>query len=429
MRLFRNELKKARESPLFRNASWLLVGQGSGVVLQAVYFVVLARLLGPTEYGVFIGAFAFTSVVASYSTLGTGTVLLRYVSLNRSEFAVYWGNLLLVTGLLGFLLTCGLHRFAAKVLNPASASLVLLAAIASCVCAQLTVETSRVFQTFERMRIAAILSLLTNVMRTVAVVGMLLVLHHASARQWAVASTTVSAIGALAAITIVTVRFGAPRFRPKLLFKRGAEGFGYSFATSAACVYNDVDKAMLSHFNMNAANGIYTMAYRIVDIASLPIIAVRDAVMPRLFQHGHAGVDGSSKLVRRLLLRSVLISLLASACMFFCAPLIPRIISHGFSESVTALRWLCLIPVFRSVHQITGSALTGAGLQNYRTTAQLIVAALNFALNLYLIPHFGWEGAAWSSLGSDAGLGALNWGALHLIRRQQRNCPQVSIAA
>lgn len=429
MTAFRNELRKTRESPLFRNASWLLVGQGSGVVLQAVYFVVLARLLGPTEYGVFIGAFAFTGVVASYSTLGTGTVLLRYVSLDRKEFAVYWGNLLLVTGLLGFLLTCGLHLLAARVLSPASASLVLLAAIASCVCAQLTVETSRVFQTFERMRIAAILSLLTNVMRTAAVAGMLLVLHHASARQWAVASTTVSAIGALVAIAIVTVRFGAPRFRPKLFFERGAEGFGYSFATSASCVYNDVDKAMLCHYDMNAANGIYTMAYRIVDIASIPIIAIRDAVMPRLFQHGRAGVDGSSKLVRRLLLRSVLIGLLASACMFCCAPLIPRIMGHGFSESVTALRWLCLIPVFRSVHQITGSVLTGAGLQNYRTTAQLIVAAFNFTLNLYLIPHFGWEGAAWSSLASDGGLGALNWGALHLIGRQQRNCPQVPVAA
>ena len=51
-------------------------------------------------------------------------------------------------------------------------------------------------------------------------------------------------------------------------------------------------------------------------------------------------------------------------------------------------------PVFRSIHQITGSALAGAGLQNYRTTTQLMVAAFNFALNLYLIPHFGWRGAA-----------------------------------
>ncbi len=424
-----HELRRVRESPLFRNASWLLAGQGLGVLLQAIYFVVLARLLGPQEYGVFIGAFAFTGIVACYSTLGTGTVLLRYVSLNRKEFAVYWGNLLLVTVAMGGLLTCVLHLLSARVLNPASGALVLLASIANCFCAQLTAETARVFQTFEQMRITALLSLLTSMLRTLAVFSILLTLHHASAWQWAVASTVVSAIGALVAITIVTVRFGFPQFRPKLFFKRGAEGFGYSFATSAASVYNDIDKAMLSHYNMNAANGIYTMAYRIVDIATIPIISIRDALMPRLFQRGREGVNGSAKLIHALMMRSTLLSLLASAGMFFCAPLITRIVDHSFGESVMALRWLCMIPVFRSIHQITGSALAGAGLQNYRTTTQLMVAAFNFALNLYLIPHFGWRGAAWSSLASDAALGALNWGLLLVAGKQQKCIPTVPLAA
>jgi O-antigen/teichoic acid export membrane protein len=266
-------------------------------------------------------------------------------------------------------------------------------------------------------------------MRTVAAVGMLLILHHASAWQWAVASTTVSAIGALVAITVVTVRFGFPTFRPKLFLKCGAEGFGYSLATSAASVYNDIDKAMLSHYNMNAANGIYAMAYRIVDIATIPTISIRDAVMPRLFQEGPAGVRGSSRLVRSLMTRSVLVSLLASAGMFLCAPLIPRIVGYTFGESVTALRWLCLIPVFRSIHQITGSALTCAGLQNYRTATQFMVAALNFALNLYLIPYFGWKGAAWSSVASDAALGALNWRILHVVGGQQECLPPTRLAA
>jgi O-antigen/teichoic acid export membrane protein len=260
-------------------------------------------------------------------------------------------------------------------------------------------------------------------MRTLAVVGMLLALHHASAWQWAVASTAVSAIGTFVAITVVTVRFGFPVFRPKLFLKRGTEGFGYSFATSAASVYNDIDKAMLSHYNMNAANGIYAMAYRIVDIATIPVISIRDAVMPRLFHEGRAGVNGSWKLVSRLTTRSALISLVASGCMFFCAPLIPWAVGTSFRESVLALRWLCLIPAFRSIHQMTGSALTGAGLQGYRTTTQLVVAGFNFALNLYLIPHFEWKGAAWSSLASDALLGALNWGVLHLFTKQKKPVP------
>ena len=48
--------------------------------------------------------------------------------------------------------------------------------------------------------------------------------------------------------------------------------------------------------------------------------------------------------------------------MFVLAPLIPLLVGRGFAESVSALRWLCLIPVFRSIHGATGSVLTGAGL-------------------------------------------------------------------
>ena len=58
---------------------------------------------------------------------------------------------------------------------------------------------------------------------------------------------------------------------------------------------------------------------------------------------------------------------------------------------------------------MTGAALTGAGLQRYRTTTQCIAAGANFALNLWLIPLYGWLGAAWASLLTDGGLGIMNW--------------------
>ena len=94
--------------------------------------------------------------------------------------------------------------------------------------------------------------------------------------------------------------------------------------------------------------------------------------------------------------------------MFVLAPLIPLLVGRGFAESVSALRWLCLIPVFRSIHGATGSVLTGAGLQRYRSVTQIIAAVGNFGLNLWLIPSHGWLGAAWASLVTDGGLGVMN---------------------
>jgi glycosyltransferase involved in cell wall biosynthesis len=102
--------------------------------------------------------------------------------------------------------------------------------------------------------------------------------------------------------------------------------------------------------------------------------------------------------------------------MFVFAPIIPLLAGKGFVESISALRWLCLIPVFRSVHKITGSVLTSIGLQRYRTLTQLTVVFLNFGLNLWLIPTYGWRGAAWASLATDGALGIMNWSVLEWTR-------------
>ena len=102
--------------------------------------------------------------------------------------------------------------------------------------------------------------------------------------------------------------------------------------------------------------------------------------------------------------------------MFLGSPLIPHLVGRSFAESSLALRWLCLLPLFRSIHWSAGDALTGAGYQKVRLSTQAGAAAFNFALNVYLIPRYGWFGAAWSSLATDGALGAVNWMVILGIR-------------
>lgn len=418
------EVSRIRSSSMVRNASWLVMGQGAGLLLQAVYFILLARLLGPVEYGVYAGAFAFTSLVAPYSPLGTGTVFLRYVALDARTFAVYWGNILAVTLLVGSLTVLGLHFVGAHLLNPSSAALIALAGVSNCIFAQLIVETSRVFQTFEQMRSTAILNLLTSAARTLTAATMLYLLHRATAWQWAAASTTVSGLAALATVSLIYLKFGRPKFSFRTFRRHATEGFGYAAAMSTASVYNDLDKTMLSHYGMNHENGIYAMAYRIVDIATIPIFSIRDAAMPRLFKLGHQNLKATWDLARRLLGRSAALAALCSVGMVALSGLIPLVLGKGFAESPIALRWLCLIPLLRSVHQMTGSALTGAGFQSWRTTAQVIAAVLNLGLNLWLIPRAGWLGAAWASVATDGALAILCWSMLQIKLNRRSECTQ-----
>jgi O-antigen/teichoic acid export membrane protein len=400
-----------------RNTGWMLAGQGGNLILQAGQFVVVSRLLGSTAYGIFVGANALATLISTYTAMGSGIVLLRYVSTDSGKFAVYWGNILLTTTVVSGVLILIAKILAPHLLNPASAALVVIAGIAICFCGEITRNAAIVFQAFEKMWVTAALSLATSFLRLCAATGMIVLLHHATAFRWSVASLIVSSFAAVASIVLVTALFGRPSFSPQLLVGRVGEGFGYSFASSTSSIYNEIDKTMLSHYGMNAADGVYGLAYRVIDMATIPVFALRDAAVPRLFRLGATSRQDTKRFAFRLLTCAFPVSLLISGALYLTAPLVPWLAGPSFAESVSAVRWLCLIPILRSIHQMSGSGILGMGKQSYRTAAQVLVAGANFGLNLWYIPAYGWRGAAWTSLLADGLLAVLNLGILLFLCR------------
>ena len=416
--MVRSFVTRAQKSTLARNAAWLFAGQGLSFVAQAFYFIVLARLLGTKQYGQLAGAIALVSVVSQYSTLGSGILFLRYVSPDHSRFPIYWGNILMSTFLLGGLLAVGLGLSGRWFVGAASVPLLFPIAISDCLFQQLSSCVGQIFLTFEKMKFGAIFGLLSSVSRCILAVGMLAVLGRASAWQWAMASLAISSLTACAAFAIVTRSFGLPSFSPSLLIKRAGEGFVFAISGSTTAVYNDIDKVVLSHFGMDRANGIYAMAYRVVNIGSMPVQSIVGAALPRFFREGVKGIAATVPMARALLSRTVLLGIAISAAMFVCAPIIPHLVGKSYVDSVSALRWLCLIPFFRCFHLSAGDAIAGAGHQKFRLVSQSIAAIGNLLLNLYLVPRYSWHGAAWASLATDGALGAMNWVALTYLSRR-----------
>lgn len=418
-------LTRARKSVLVRNAAWLFAGQGLSFIAQAFYFIVIARLLGTTQYGMLAGAIALVAIVSQYSALGSGLLFLRYVSPDHSRFRIYWGNVLMSIFVLGGLLVVGIRLTGRWLVGPASVPLLFPIAISDCLFQQLSSCAGQVFQTFEKMKFSAALTLLSNVSRCVLAVGMLVVLGRASAWQWAIASLAVSAVSACIAFATVARFFGLPLFSPSLLIKRSAEGFVFAVSGSTTAVYNDIDKVVLSRFGMNQANGIYSMAYRVVNIGTMPIMSIVSAAFPRFFREGVKGIKATVPMARQLLRRTALLGIGISAAMFLCAPIIPHLVGKSYAESVSALRWLCLIPFFRCFHLSAGDAIAGAGHQKYRLLSQSIAAIGNLLLNLYLVPRYSWLGAAWASLATDGTLGVMNWLAIVFLSKRPAPVPQI----
>jgi O-antigen/teichoic acid export membrane protein len=407
---------------LGRNAAVMFVGQGLTFFTQAAYFLLLARLLRSQEYGIFVGAAALASIASQYSSLGSGWVLLRHVSQDRLVFPQYWGNSILTTLAIGSLIVILLQLIGKWIIGPSGAAILVLIAVGECIFARLTECAGQAFQAFEHFRWTATLTTLTSVARLLAAAIMTVTWHHVTVKQWAVAWLAVSAATSLIAIGVVFMRIGKPVLRPRLLGSTVSEGIAFAFASSTTVVYNDVDKTMLSHYGMTTANGIYSMAYRIIDMSCVPIRSLHSAALPRFFKLGSAGARGNIRVAGQVLGKTFPYALLAGVLMYACAGFIPMVAGSSFAGSVTVLRWLALLPALRSLHLSAGDALTGGGYQRYRTISQVFAAALNFCLNLYLIPAFSWRGAASSSLATDGILAVVNWMLLSfVIRREERN--------
>jgi O-antigen/teichoic acid export membrane protein len=422
--VFRKLFKLARipTSSLARNTGWMLFGLGGNALLQAGAFLLLARLLGVTEYGIFAGAYALVNTVTPYSSLGSQMIFMRYVSADRSVARTYWGNTLLITAATSILLTGSLGVLGSRLFGPGTFGLIVVLVVANCFMSQITNNASAVFQTLEQLKSTAWLRALSNFFRLLAIATLVSLSRHATAFQCAMAILASSTLAAAVAAIWVQSSIGGLHFSVNLLLRRFWEGIGFSVAGSTQAVYNDVDKMMLSHFGMNAANGIYSFAYRIVDFATIPVNSIDAACLPRYFSLNNQSLSAVARMAKKIVPIGVLCGLAAAALTLIASPLFVHVAGHGFAEALLVFRWLCWLPAIRAVHQLAGGVLTATGLQNYRTAAQIVIAALNVILNLHWIPAHGWLGAAWASLASDGALALLNsLLVLYVVQRAKRS--------
>jgi O-antigen/teichoic acid export membrane protein len=414
----------ASDGSLKRDSAWMMGGQVFAIAFQAAYFVLIGRAIGSAQYGAFVGVAAFLSVLGQFSTFGMEMILIRDVSRDRSRFASAWG-LTLEIAVLGFVAISAIALLAGRLfLKGEIYWLIPGIAVSDLLFAKIAMLASKAFQSVGKFAFSAKLMAMTNLTRALTAGCLYLYTLHihrlATAQMWTSIYWISSLIAAIIGVFTVTWGIGPPRWT-RLDLKSLFEGLSFSLTICSVSIYNDIDKTILVSLGQNQAAGIYSAAYRIIDVASAPIYSIYSAAFPSFFREGARSIRDALRLALRISRRTIPFSLAAAAVMGFGAGLLPHILGRSFAESVAALRWLCLIPLIRSFHYAAGMIITGSVSPWYRTTLQVTAAILNFALNIILIPRYSWQGAAAASLLSDGALAAMNWIAVvYLMRRQER---------
>ncbi len=411
------------QSRLARNTVWMSLGQGLRLVLQAAYFVVIARSLGAANYGAFIGVVALVGILYPFAALGSGSLLIKNVARYPSLFSLNWGRALTTTALCSSALLF-LVLLVSHFLLPGTIPLrlVVLVAGSDLFGLSLIVLCGQAFQAFEQLNWTATIQVMASASKITGALVLIAIHPHPNALQWGYLYCCSTWLAALMALFLVLRKLGKPQFNLRRSAAELREGMYFSASLSAQTIYNDIDKTMLVRLGTLEAAGIYGAAYRLTDVAFVPIQSLLAAAYPNFFRSGMAGLSGTLAYARRLLRWAVVYAVCACLALILCAGIVPRLLGPEYANTVEALRWLALLPVLKVLHYFMSDSLTGAGYQGLRTAIQAAVAVFNVLINLWIIPAYSWRGAAWSSIASDAllacGVGTAAWMLSRLANRR-----------
>ena len=371
------------QSGLAKDTLWMLLSKLFNVVMQAGYFIIVARLLGKENYGSFIVITASASIIFPFIALGSEHILVKNVSTNKASFRTYWGNTLVLLMSNGALLTFVLLLLS-PIIFPGDIvwSTILLILLADLICLGLVDISYKALIAANMVKKTAQLGILSTCGKLLAALSLAVFFSQPNIGTWGYLYLTSSVITALIAILVVNKMVASPRPVFAELKSNIGQGLYFSISASANNINAGLDKSMLGKLSNVAAAGIYGSAYRFIDVGNVFLLALFGASYTRFFQYGASGIKGSLAFAKRLLPILIFYAIASVTGYLLLAPFIPVILGEEYREATNALFWLSPIPAIAAFQYLAADTLTGSGHQKARSMVQVGAAILNILLKL-----------------------------------------------
>jgi O-antigen/teichoic acid export membrane protein len=170
-----------------------------------------------------------------------------------------------------------------------------------------------------------------------------------------------------------------------------------AISSASVTIYSQTDKLMLGYFNDVGEVGHYAVARAITEVSLFPAFAFVMMLRPALASRFTSGaLEECAGLIKKSLRVSLVFGVLFGAVFaVFAVPLVNFVYSRDFDfgyagELMGVFIWVI---VLRSLGAMVLPALVAAERTKYYAFLTTLSAAINFVLNLVLIPSFQARGA------------------------------------
>lgn len=364
---------------------------GLRLLVQAGTLLLVARLLGPRDYGAFAGVSSLALILGTLSTFGLHLVLLGEISrdparreymLARSIPATLVCSTLLLAIFLGICLT-GLREadLPFRVLFAIGATEILLQPLLSLPACEMLARGN-----VARSQLLATLPL---AFRLIAAAGIALFAPTDALTMYGYAYPAASALALMNVFLVVPESY--PRFRqwrwPNAAEWRKAAGYAASNITASGPA--ELDKTVATKLLPLAESGIYAAGQRVIGAATIPLIAMMLSAFPRLFRESQYDAERTARLPRWIFAVTAAYSLIFSCTIWFCAPAISRLFGHKYAEIEIMLRWLVLAVPGMALRLAAGGLLLTMGKPWMRVSFELSGLGILVVTSLTLTTRFG----------------------------------------
>jgi O-antigen/teichoic acid export membrane protein len=388
-----------------RNTMLILVVRVISRIIALIAVIIIGNYLDPTRFGQMQTAVTYVGLVGTVTDLGFSALYVREGARHTDQLSRYWNNV------------ASLKVLGAAVGLPLIFAALYVAGVRSLLWPAFAILVLSGYQLLLRNTLYALQRLTFEIVEiipeTLIVFALVVVGVHLNADTgfflWAYAISYAFACVYFATVLMVmgVLRPGL-QFEPGLLLSwvRVAVPLGITFIITT--VYFKVDVPILQRFRPYQEVGYYTFAYKPFESLLFIPFALRSVIFPVLSVYHRRSPERVLPLAEKFFKALVILGWPISVGVFLLAPQFNSLL-HLYAGSEPALQILALAIVFMFADNTFAATLNAIDKQNVFALVAMVGLVINVGVNLVVIPRYGYLGASWAVVVTEAALVVVGW--------------------
>ncbi len=381
------------------NAIWLIGARIYHAAVNLVISLLMARYLGPANYGLINYAASFTALFTSFCTLGINGILVNEL-LNEERQGRLLGSAIAMRLCSSFLSVVTIGALALA-LNPNEPTTVWVVLIYS---------TSLIFQGFDSINCWYQANLQSKVTAQISAVGYTVVAIYKAWLlltnknvYWFAASHAVEYAFVAVLLLRCYKKHSKPeqklRFSPKVARNVLSKSYHFILSGMMVALYGQMDRLMLKSMIDDASVGYYASAVAVTTMWTFILSAIIDSVKPVILSKFSSSTEQFNRgLICLYGAITYICAAVAIVISLFSKYIILLLYGEAYLNARGALCILCWDTAFSYLGVARSIWMVPNGKQSFEKYIAASGAICNLILNWIMIPLWGVNGAAIATL-------------------------------